>query len=64
MTLSENCIEHPSQGRAELIAALTRRVRAYETRGASHRAAIRQTATDWKLHPLRVKRLVDLYPET
>lgn len=49
--------------RGELMAYLTERVALWEQLGASHRAAIRSVASEVGLHPMRVRRLVDLYPE-
>jgi hypothetical protein len=49
--------------RGELMAYLTERVALWEELGASHRAAIRSVASEVGLHPMRVRRLVDLYPE-
>jgi hypothetical protein len=45
------------------MAYLTERVALWEQLGASHRAAIRSVASEVGLHPMRVRRLVDLYPE-
>jgi hypothetical protein len=49
--------------RDELMAYLSERVALWEELGASHRAAIRSVASELGLHPMRVRRLVDLYPE-
>jgi hypothetical protein len=55
----------PSTGamRALLIAELGREVAQWEAAGLFHRAAIRRTASDAGLHPMSVRRLVDLWPE-
>ncbi len=49
--------------RKELIDKLTARVEALQASGLSQRAAIRLTAREVGLHPMRVKRLTVLYPE-
>jgi hypothetical protein len=49
--------------RAALIANLTARVQSHEAEHLSHRAAIRRAAAEVGLHPMQVKRLVDLWPE-
>jgi len=49
--------------RVELISHLTERVQMHEEGGAHHRSAIRKTAAETGLHPMIIRRLVDLYPE-
>lgn len=49
--------------RAALIAWLIQRVGIYQSAGMSERAAIRATADDIGMHPMRVKRLAVLFPE-
>ena len=52
-----------NEGRVDLIAHLAWFVERHEASGVSHRVAIRRTAAEAGLHPMIVKRLVDLYPE-
>jgi hypothetical protein len=49
--------------RLNLIAALTTRVESFKATGEPERAAIRLVAREVGMHPMRVKRLVVLYPE-
>lgn len=49
--------------RKRLIEELTSRVAALKAEGLTERAAIRITAAENGMHPMRVKRLAVLFPE-
>lgn len=49
--------------RADLMERLSGEVRLRELQGLFPRAAIRAVAAEFDLHPMRVKRFVELYPE-
>lgn len=49
--------------RTRLIGELTARVEALQAEGLTERAAIRTTAAETGMHPMRVKRLAVLFPE-
>jgi hypothetical protein len=52
-----------TRARIERIAQLTELVLSYESSGMFHRQAVREAAKMTGLHPMTIRRLIDLYPE-
>jgi hypothetical protein len=52
-----------TSARIKLIAQLTELVLNHETSGVFHRQAVREVAKMTGLHPMTIRRLIDLYPE-
>lgn len=63
--MQKNDLAPPSSAddRKRLISELSARVEAHKAHGLTERAAIRMTAAENGMHPMRVKRLTVLFPE-